>query len=187
MDNRLKAIHHQFNQMELKKQELLVLLQSLPAGQYHTQPDQRTWSVGQVAQHLYMSERNSLAYLKKKLSYPDTVPRFHPKSWGGIGLIKLVFAIGYKIKAPESIDMSKMESIMDLEELKTKWGELRLELISFLERNEPTFGRHMAFRHPFAGRMTMHQMLIFINDHFRHHQQQIKRILLQLSEQSRMN
>lgn len=181
MRDRLPAIHDQFQKMELKKEEILNLLLSLPSAQYNQHPDPNTWSIEQVARHLYLSERNSLAYLRKKLSYPDTVPHYHPKSWGGIVLIKLVFATGYKIKAPESIDMWKITNVMPYEELKSKWDELRRELISFIVNKEPEFGSHLAFRHPFAGRMTMHQMLIFINDHLAHHQKQMQKILRRLN------
>lgn len=182
MPDALKSIHHQFQKMELKKQEIMNLLQSLSPAEYAQQPSPASWSIGQVANHLYLSERNSLAYLKKKLSYPDSVPHYNPKSWGGILLIKLVFFTHYKIKAPESIDTSKVEINLPFEELKTKWESLRLELISFIEKNQSTFGKYLAFRHPFAGRMTMYQMLIFMNDHIRHHQRQIRRIRRMLTK-----
>jgi uncharacterized damage-inducible protein DinB len=162
--------------MEVKKQEIMKLLGSLSPEQYHLQPDPASWSMGQVANHLYLSERNSLAYLRKKLSYPDQVPGYSPKSWAGIGMIKLAYLFHFKIKAPESINMWKVGMAMPFEELKLKWDELRREMISYIEQQEPVFGHHLAFRHPFAGRMTMHQMLIFMNDHIRHHQAQINRI-----------
>jgi uncharacterized damage-inducible protein DinB len=181
MHDRLQAIHHQFQKLESKRQEVELLLQSLSPKEYGQQPAPETWSIGQVANHVYLSERNSLAYLKKKLSYPDSVPQYHPKSWGGILLIKLVFFTHFKIKAPESIDTSKIENLLPYDELKIKWETLRQELISFIEKNDSAFGRHLAFRHPFAGRMTMHQMLIFMNDHLRHHQHQMKRLLKQLA------
>jgi len=182
MHDPLKTIHHQFKKLELKKQEILLLLQTLSPAEYAQQPAPASWSIEQVVNHLYLSERNSLAYLKKKLSYPDTVPRYNPKSWGGILLIKLVFFTHYKIKAPESIDTSKVESNLPFEELKIKWEMLREELISFIEKNHAVFGNHLAFRHPFAGRMTMYQMLIFINDHIRHHQRQIRQIRRELTK-----
>ena len=92
-------------------------------------------------------------------------------------LIKLVYLFHIKIKAPDSIDMWKIREAMSLEELKTKWDELRKNLISFIEDQYPRFGKHLAFRHPFAGRMTMYQMLIFMNDHMNHHQKQMRKIL----------
>jgi len=176
MNKSLKSIHSQFDKMEAKKKDIMDLLGSLTPEQTNQQPDPHTWSIRQVANHLYLSERNSLAYPRKKLSYPDLVPRYSPKSWAGIGMIKLVYLFHFKIKAPESINMWKAGMTMPYEELKLKWDELRRELISFIEQHEPAFGSHLAFNHPFAGRMTMHQMLIFMNDHIRHHQGQIKRI-----------
>jgi len=177
MNKNWQAIHHQFGRLESKKNEIMDLLQTLSSTQYHLQPDPDTWSIGQVAQHLYLSERNSLAYLKKKLSYPDTVPKYHLTSWGGVWLIKLVYLFHYKIKAPDSINMWKVSEWMTREELAVKWEILRKDLIAFMEKNEPAFGKHLAFRHPFAGRMTMHQMLIFMNDHMHHHQKQMQKIL----------
>src|SRR5690242_6029867 len=149
MDKPIQAIHSQFDRLEEKKRKITNLLESLATAQSTQQRDAQTWSVGQVAQHLYLSERNSLAYLRKKLSYPDTVPKYHPKSWGGVWLIKLVCLFHYKIKAPDSINIWKVSEVMTQAELKAKCDELRKELISFFEKNEPAFGRHLAFRHPF--------------------------------------
>jgi len=177
MDKRLRAIHAQFEKLEGKKQEIFDLLGSLPPNQLHQNPDAHTWSIFQVARHLFASETNSLLYLKKKLSYPDTVPRYHPKSWGGILLIKMVYLFHIKIKAPDSIDMWKIAETMPVDEMKLKWDSLRKDLISFIEDQYQRFGKHLAFRHPFAGRMTMFQMLIFMNDHMTHHQKQMRRIL----------
>lgn len=177
MDTRLNAIHAQFDKLEIKKRDLLNHLQNYTSYLYEKQPDSKTWSIGQVAQHVYLSERNSLLYLKKKLSYPDSVPTYNLKSWGGVWLIKLVYFFEFKIKAPDSINMWKVNELMTFEDLKVKWGELRKELIAFIEKNEPAFGKYLAFRHPFAGRMTMYQMLIFMNDHLRHHELQIQKIL----------
>jgi len=181
MDKRLRAIHTQFEKLEVKKQEIFDLLRSIPAAQLDQNPDAHTWSVYQVTRHLFTSETNSLLYLEKKLSYPDTVPHYNPKSWGGVILIKMVFLFRIKIKAPGAIDMWKITDTVSLEELKIKWDELRKNLISFIEKEYPRFGKHLAFRHPFAGRMTMYQMLIFMNDHMNHHQKQMRRILHRIS------
>ena len=50
-------------------------------------------------------------------------------------------------------------------------------MITLIEKHQEAFGSHMVYRHPFAGRMTMHQMLIFLNDHMAHHIKQINRIV----------
>ena len=180
MSGGLAGITREFQQLELRKKEIMEILSALPQELYARNPNPGTWSPAQVANHLYRSEKLSLAYLKKKLSYPDSVPKYHPRSWLGIGLIRFVYVTGYKIKAPEMIDMWKIQEVLGLEELNEQWTALRKEMFLFIEANFPAFGSHLAFRHPFAGRMTFYQMLLFFNTHVHHHQRQLKRILLQL-------
>ena len=172
-----KAIRQQFDKLEEKKKKLMLLLASLPKDLYLKQPSSGKWSVAQAANHVFLSEKLSLAYLRKKLSYPESIPRYHPKSWGGVWLVKLVFMTNYKWKAPKAINMWEEQQVLSPDELNQKWTSLREELISFLEKHEPSFGKHLVYRHPYAGRMTMSQMLIFMNDHMGHHLQQINRIL----------
>ena len=177
------SIKHQFALLDQNKNELFDLLHTADSNAYYRQPTPSSWSIGQVANHLYWSERNSLAYMKKKLSYPDSVPLYHPKSWLGTMLIKLVFLTGYKVKAPVSIDMWKIEEVLNPVDLEKKWNDLRVEIKAFYEENEPRFRKYLAFRHPFAGRMTMLQVLIFWNDHMRHHMKQVRRIEKKLGGQ----
>jgi hypothetical protein len=168
--------------MELKKERLIQRITALPESSYTSQPSPGRWSVAQVANHLYLSEKLSLAYLKKKLSYPDTVPPFHVKSWGSVLLIKVILSSPFKVKAPKAINMWEEQPILSPAELNEKWSLLRNELISFIQEHEPTFRRHLAFNHPFAGRLTFYQMTIFINDHMAHHIRQIDRILKNISQ-----
>ena len=173
----MKGIHRQFQKLEHKREKLMQQLLSLTEEQYTKKPSAGSWSAIEAANHVYLSEKLSLAYLKKKLSYPDTLAPFHFKSWGGVVLIKLVFGTGYKWNAPETIDMRHQQTVLSPEELQVKWPQQRQEMISFIESHHASFGSHLAYRHPYAGRMTMHQMLIFLNDHLGHHMKQIDRIL----------
>jgi uncharacterized damage-inducible protein DinB len=179
MPAQTNAVRQQFNKLEEKKKKLMHLLLTLPGDMYTKQPSSHQWSVAQAANHIFLSEKLSLAYLKKKLAYPDAIPRYHPKSWGGVLLVKLVFMTNYKWKAPQAINMWEAQQVLSPAELEQKWNSLREELISFLEKHSPSFGKHLVFRHPYAGRMTMTQMLIFMNDHMGHHLKQINRILKQ--------
>lgn len=177
MSGNSKKIDHQFQKLEKKKQELVDLIRHLPEEMYHKQPSTYQWSIGQAANHLFLSETNSLAYLKKKLSYPDAVPPFHVKSWGAVLFTKFTLWSPYKVKAPRAINMWEQQAVLSPAELERKWNELRTDLISFIRIQQPAMGTHLAFKHPFSGRMTMHQMLIFLNDHMAHHLRQIHRIM----------
>jgi uncharacterized damage-inducible protein DinB len=177
MSRQSNAVQDQFDTLEKKKRELMLLVSSLSPEDYTHQPFPHKWSVAQATNHIFLSETLSFAYLKKKLSYPDTIPSFHPKSWGGVLLVKLVFLMHYKWKAPKAINMWEDQPILSPKELEEKWSALRQELIKFLETHQAAFGKHLVYRHPYAGRMNMQQMLIFLNDHMAHHMKQIKKII----------
>jgi len=177
MSGNIKGIHREFQKLERKRELLMLTLIPLTTQQYSQQPSPDSWSAIQTANHVYLSEKLSLGYLQKKLSYPDTIPPFHPKSWGGVLLIKLVFATGFKWKAPKTIDMRQDQPILTPAELNAQWPLLRNQLFSFIESHQASFGSHLVYNHPYAGRMTMHQMLMFLNDHLAHHTKQINRIL----------
>lgn len=161
---------------------MLASARALSEEQYMQKPDPDAWSVAQVINHVYLSEFLSLGYIRKKLSYPDQVPRYHPKAWLGILLIKMVFALRIKMKAPSTIDMNTRPDAMTLDQLAEKWKALRCETQAFIEANDAQFGRHLAFRHLYAGRMTMYQMLIFFHDHLRHHHKQVKRVIREVTK-----
>jgi uncharacterized damage-inducible protein DinB len=175
MDNRITRIRRQYHRLERKRDLLMKEVQSCSPEDYLRQPTPDQWSIGQVANHLFLSEKLSLGYLRKKLSYPETVPRFQFRSWWGIGLIKIVFFLQVKVKAPGPINMWEEQDVLSASALEEQWGQLREELISFIEQHDAAFGSHLAYRHPFAGRMTMYQMLIFLNDHMAHHLRQVRR------------
>src|SRR5687768_18576839 len=97
-------IEKPFQLMESKKKFLLDYLRQLQQGIYLKQPDNSSWSIGQAANHLYLSEKLSLAYLKKKVGYPDTVSPYHIKSRWNKMLYKLFFKF-VKAKSPKGINM----------------------------------------------------------------------------------
>ena len=167
----------QFRLLEEKRKKLMRVIQTIPEEKYFTQPPSGGWSVAQAANHIFLSENLSLSYLKKKLSYPDTVPPFNIRSWGGVLLIKFVFLASFKTKAPKAINMREEQVILAQDDLEQKWSTFRADLISFVKQQEPAMGSRLAYKHPFAGRMTMYQMLIFMNDHMAHHMRQIDRIM----------
>lgn len=171
----------QFEKMERKKQAVLGLIRTLPADKYYKQPHPQSWSPAQVANHLFLSEKLSFAYIKKKMMYPDTIPPYHFKSWLSIYYLKLVFGSFIKTKAPPGINMWEQQPILLPDVLEKQWHELRDEMAAYFETTYPQFKNHLVYNHPFAGRLTMRQMLIFFNGHISHHICQLKRIIRELN------
>jgi hypothetical protein len=177
MPGKQDSIHRQFDLLEQKKKALFSKIASLSSQQYLASPSTGGWSVAQAANHVYLSEQLSLAYIRKKLSYPDTIPKYSPTSWAAVLLLKFALWSPYKAKAPKAINMWEQQAILSVDDLDHNWSALRKELITFIEHHQADFGRHLVYRHPYAGRLTMHQMLIFFNDHMAHHLKQIERIM----------
>ncbi len=157
------------------------LIRNLPAQIYYRQPDQKTWSIGQVANHLYLSESLSLAYLKKKLSYPDTIPGFSIKSFWSLFFVNFTLWTPIKVKAPAKINMWDKQEVLSPDELEHKWNAVRKDISDTIMENLPGFKTHLVYRHPYAGRMTMKQMLIFMNHHIAHHLRQARKIIKRIS------
>jgi len=176
-DNDLSS---QFRRMDARKDQLFQLLRSLPIEKYLQQPHPQSWSAGQAANHLYLSEKNSFAYIRKKLSYPDDVPKYHIKSrWSAI-LYRLIFIFS-KAKAPQQINMWEGQEVFLPDDLEQKWNKLRSEMKSFIQEKYQHFPHHLVYKHPFAGRLTFKQMLAFFSDHMDHHIRQIKRIIKEVA------
>lgn len=178
-DNKIKI---QFKRMDQKKQDLMNIIRSLPVENYLQNPDPKSWSIGQIANHLYLSERLSLAYLTKKLSYPDTIPPFSIKSWWSLYTVNFILWSPFKIKAPPAINMWKDIEVLNPDDLDSKWNLVRNDLAALIEEHRPWFHHHLVFNHPLSGRMTMTQMLIFFNHHIAHHIRQIKRSLRKINK-----
>lgn len=177
MSGSAKQTRQQFKKLEHKKEVLLKEIISLPEEIYFHQPLNGGWSVAQAVNHIFLSEKLSLAYLQKKISYPENIPLINLKSRGAIFFLKMVLRSPYKAKAPVTLNMQGPQNILSQEELVKEWGLLRMDIITFIEIHEPAFGKHLVYRHPYAGRLTMLQMLIFLNEHFASHMRQIKKII----------
>lgn len=176
MINSDPRIRHQFERIDRRTKIIFGLLQSVTPDQYHTHPHPGQWTMLQIANHLYLSERSSLLYLRKKMSYPETLPSYSVFSWKTYFMVWLVLNTPKKIKAPAAIDMWTQTKILEPPSLEIKWNELHQELSAFIEEQYPKFGRHLVFNHPFAGRLTMRQMLMFFCDHMDHHIRQMRRV-----------
>ncbi|MFZ1675846.1 MAG: DinB family protein [Saprospiraceae bacterium] len=181
MSNTEQKIKIQLERMDQKKQTLMHIIHSLPTENYLRNPQPNSWSVGQIANHLYLSERLSLAYLKKKLSYPDTIPPFSIKSWWSLYAVNFILWSPFKVKAPPAINMWKDIEILSPDDLDTKWNQIRKDLAALIAEHRPSFHHHLVFNHPLSGRMTMTQMLIFFNHHIAHHIRQIRRVIRKIS------
>ena len=82
-----------------------------------------------------------------------------------------------KFKAPKGVDRSALPDESVFETTRKQWEAQRQELRHYLSHlPEERFDREL-YKHPFAGKMTLRQMLKFFGMHIKRHQKQINRVL----------
>ena len=87
-------------------------------------PNSKKWSIGENMYHLWLTEITTEKYIRKKTSYPDTLINVSNIAKLRLKLLKLIFFLGLKFKAPKIVVDPIPENI-DLQELKNKWLKSR--------------------------------------------------------------
>ena len=173
MKNKIKK---QWHQLEHKRILLMQDLSKFNNETLNQKPEPEKWSTLQAAMHLMMAESASLAYMKKKLSFGSNIPRAGFKSALRRLMLKFVFFIPLKYKAPPLLE-EQLPQFSDFNELKNNWASQRLELQNFLESLPDNVIDSEIWRHQIFGKMNISQMIDFFESHFDRHQKQIEKTL----------
>jgi len=151
-------------------EEMLQRLQKFSAS--HFPAEEAGWNPSEVIQHLTISEKGILGYVRKKTSSgwlgldaanEETIHR------GKILLERL--ATSEKYPAPEFI--AKPDKGISLSEAMAEWIRHREELNSYFSTAPIESLNLLVFRQPAAGMLTLIQTVNFIASHIEHHFQQI--------------
>jgi len=130
------------------------------------------WSAIQVVHHLILVEVNSLAYVRKKLSFNPELKR------SGLGaslrmlLLRLSLLSPIKFKAPKSAGNESIPDEATLESSRQAWAGIRADWSDFFAQMPADLADKAAYRHPRAGRLDWLQMIEFLQAHFERHRRQ---------------
>lgn len=158
---------------KLREQYQEAIAQATPA-QQHYQPDQESWNMLQVMQHLVMSEKLSMNYLISKNYTNARKPTGITAVIRSLGM-RLLLRSPVKVKAPPIAGLEPFDEL-DAEKLMQEWQTVReamYEYLRFFPEEKISFS---IFRHPRAGWLNIRQALSFFEDHLLHHQYQLQRI-----------
>ena len=148
--------------------------------QLSAKPSLGAWSVLDIIQHMMIAEKGSLAYVKKKTSYPESLRKAGiSNQWRKLQMYFFLH-LPIKVKAPPVVAADKFKKEVALGSLLEEWQNNRKELIGFLEQVPDDWINKLTYRHGFAGRLTFDGMLLFFRDHFVRHRKQIDRTLHQV-------
>jgi hypothetical protein len=140
-------------------------------------PAPDTWSASQVLNHLILSEKYSLAYCEKKLSFNPTLKKAGILSGLKSALVKYYLLSPFKFKAPKGIDTSALPKEDTLDNIHATWITEREKLKNFIANLPDEYIDKEIYKHPFGGRLTINGMMMFFEAHFKNHKKQILRAL----------
>lgn len=137
------------------------------------------WSAAQTTWHVIRAMEVSLDYLEYKLAQPHRFSRAGIGSWVRGRLLVGFLNSDRKFKAP-AVTASVPEQI-PLAELH-RFADAQIERLRVLLGSFPQQLHHKTvFKHPVAGRLTIRQMLAFMQAHTFHHKKQTDLYLSQLT------
>jgi uncharacterized damage-inducible protein DinB len=172
------AIQRQLFILQAGTDDLFTYLESLPEPLLNMKPHHVGWSALQAVNHIYLAERLSIQYVQYKLAKGDAFPVIRPDAWLRSMVLKWILWSPLKFKSPKPIDMRGDHfEVLSVAELRENWDALRRELTQLLETHEPSLRWRLSYKQPYAGRLTLKQMLVFFRDHLRHHDRQIRKIV----------
>jgi DinB superfamily len=173
MNNRLEKL---YNKLEQQRAELLTIVQSYPTELLNKSLASGKWSILQILTHLYISEKLSIGYIKKKSLAVNELR--NAGLWQSVLMIilKISQRIPLRYKAPKTVLQNTPESA-SLSDLFAQWNLLRIELKSMLTNLPDKHVNKLVYKHPVAGRLSFPQAVDFFSEHIIHHTPQIKRIL----------
>ena len=165
-----------FKLQELENQTVRLLDQLLPYNddELTRQPTEGSWSVNQVLTHLILSERKSLLYVKKKLSFNPALPPSDIFSNLRSQLLRIALLLPFKYRAPKSVQINDAVGLKGFHLLRQEWLADRDDLNEYLMSLDEDLLDLQIYKHPYAGRLTPLQMVVFFTHHLRRHESQIK-------------
>ncbi|MFN0176850.1 MAG: DinB family protein [Saprospiraceae bacterium] len=157
---------------------LLNELSTLDHERLNRKPANGGWSAIQTMHHLILVEENSMAYIRKKLSFNPQLEKAGLGSWWRSLLLNVTLRIPIKFKAPKSAGIELIPETDTLKAVNIRWQKIRNEWQAFFENMPDELNEKAAYKHPRAGRLSWLQMLYFFASHFKRHRGQVRRAVL---------
>jgi hypothetical protein len=163
-----------FTQIELQRNWIVDYISGIETPKLNLRPASGKWSVLEIVQHLYLSEKLTLDYLKKKLSFSPVFKKSGIST--SIRFRLLIFAMWQplKLKAPAAADIHHDQ--IQADELLRLWEEQRKDMIEFIINLPDTILKAEFYKHPVAGKLRIDHMLRFFYHHTDRHIGQIKKV-----------
>ncbi len=155
------------------QKETLSYLKGLSDAQWNYKPAPEKWSVGEVAEHIWLAEGLLFSAMENALKAPEN-PNWEEQTKGkNERVVQILTNRTGKAQAPETIKptgKSRADIMKGLKEARTK-------SLKFAKETQAPLNSH-TLEHPFKvfGTLTAYQWLIYIPAHNLRHNQQIAEV-----------
>jgi hypothetical protein len=139
------------------------------------QKEGEEWSIMEIMEHLYKVEDRSLNYLLYKMEQGSDFKKVGMRQRYNVWIMQKAYNSNRKFTAPDGVKPDS--SYKDVDELKTDFLAVRKRLYDFLNERTESEYRLAMYKTAFFGRISLYQMLVFFDGHFKRHMRQLERVL----------
>jgi len=160
--------------LEDSRKEFLAAIDGVTEAQWKWKPDPARWSVGEVAEHIVITEASLFGNVKKALAAPAN-PDWETQTKGKTEFIERVMAprLG-KAQAPEAVVPG---GNMTLAEVKERFAKQREAMLQFVNTTEAPLKAHTVDHSmPVFKTLNAYQWLIYAPLHTMRHDKQIAEV-----------
>lgn len=114
--------------------------------------------------------------MKKKVQAADQLKNAGLAQAFRLWVLTLAQRVPLKYKAPRVVTDNTPDDL-PLDELIKQWDQVRDDLATLLNNIDEKNLDKLIYKHPIAGRLSAHQAVVTLIEHFAHHKPQIERLL----------
>jgi hypothetical protein len=162
-----------FQELEMQRIVLLAQLAGWSSGRLSFRPEPGVWSTVEVLDHIVRAETGTIAGVRAGLQNPHMLGG---EDRPGIAALDRALRSEQRFKVPPAAQSIHPDAQTSLPEVASRWQHTRAEMGSLLETLTPDDMHRGVFRHPFAGWMTMAEVLNHLSAHLYHHEFQLERL-----------
>jgi hypothetical protein len=171
MGDALQRTWGRFERLEAERAAVLEDLATWPAGSVEFRPADGGWTAVEVLDHVVGSGSGTFAGLRAGLERPH---RIVPEDERKVEALEQALRSENRFKVPAG--GIHPEQSVTLDEVTGRWAEARQQLRAVLESMREEQVELGVFEHPFAGWMTVDEVIDHCSDHLFHHQLQLERL-----------
>lgn len=152
--------------------DLWTVLRGMTDEQRRFRPEPDDWSALEVAHHVFLAERGTVASLEKLRGKPSRKRGL--KARLGKLAVAVVFKCGIPVENPSRAVTP--DPAVGFDELEREWRAVRVRMLELLESMDEAAPDQAGMSHPISGPLTVKETLSFLAGHLERHLGQMRRL-----------